>query len=341
VFKDGVGECDDGCDENIDYFVWTEPLNAMSNGTVALIIQGYADNPAPSPTPFTPGAGQCNNEPTAGLCDGTVPLPYPCDPADFPGSGNQVVLQHPNGEFSTYAHMMQFSNDHLSCGDFVSQGDVVGSIGMTGTGSNPHNHFSTLSAAGPEAVEVENFPAYFNNVKFPTAGAGTSAKLQLDVSLPSGTHITEVLPPPVPLPSNPASPPGTVAEIEPNDSLAGHQTLSLPAVVEGALETGDVSTIAVRGDGIEDIYRVNRGAPSMIQADLFGFDLDQNLDVYAMTENYRVLNPVRQGTSQGSSETLCLAVDAGAYYVMVTNADQTPSSETDYFSWQLRRAMRP
>jgi hypothetical protein len=341
VEKSGVGSCNPGpgpdpakCEENEDFFCWEEPLYAMADGIVALIIKGYADNPKPSDDMndnFTPGAGECNNEPTAGLCNGTAQFPWPCALNQFPGSGNQVVLLHPNGEYSTYAHMMQGSNDDLDCGDFVAQGDEIGKIGMTGTGSNPHNHFSTLTTPGPEAQEAENYPIYFNNIKFPTAGAGTSEKLQLDVSLPSGTLITEILLPPSPVPSNPASPPGTVAEVEPNNTVADHQTLSLPTLVEGNLETGDVSTIAVRGDGIEDIYRVNRGSPSMIQADLFGFDPGQNLDVYGMTENHRVLNPVHEGTSEGLNETLCLSVDAGAYYLMVTNADQAPASDTDYF----------
>src|SRR5262245_33233671 len=360
-----TGNAGSACDENPEYFSWGEPIHAIADGQVVLIIHDKPDNPGPrcdaeirrdcalctsydggatgdQPVPplcqVADGAGQCNGQPNAGLCGAmdpcTTPVPStvtgnPVIP--FPGSGNQIVLLHPNNEFSTYAHTMSGSNDHLTCGQMVKQGDVIGNIGMSGTGSNPHLHFSTLTTPGPEAQIAENFPMYFNNVVFVTPGTATTPKLQLDVSLPSGTLITEILPPPAPIPSNPASPPGLVDEVEPNNTLAQHQTLTLPTVVRGTLETADVGTIAVRGDGIEDIYRTNLGAASTLQVDLSGFDPTQNLDIYVVDEQLRVLNPTRQGTSRSVSERICLTVAKGAYYVFVTNADPAPTVETDYF----------
>lgn len=53
------------------------------------------------------------------------------------GYGNAVVLAH--GAFSTlYGHM---SNRNVSCGQFVTVGQVVGFVGSTGNSSGPHLHF--------------------------------------------------------------------------------------------------------------------------------------------------------------------------------------------------------
>lgn len=359
VQKGGVS-CDNGgggsgtsCTQNSNYFCWGEPLHAIGDGTVVLLIQGNPDNPEPlcaarqdcsmctsynggpnmdQPVPplcaFAPGAGGCNNQPNEGLCGATSD---PCPPSSglFPGSGNQVVLQHPNGEFSTYAHMMQGSNDHLVCGQFVAQGARIGNIGMTGTGSNPHNHFSTLSTPGPEAQIAENFPVYFNNVQFRTPGFLTPRR-QLDVSLPSGTDILDILPPPAPIPGNAPAPPGPVNEVEPNNTLATHQALTVPATVSGTAEFAQVGDLAVRGDGIEDVFRVDLSAADSLRLDLVTTTPGPNLDLYVLDENLRVLNETRQGTAQSGPERVCLELGAGAYYSLVTNVDLPASVDGKY-----------
>ncbi len=365
---DGNGNHGTACTQDPNYFCWGEPIKAVADGQVVLLIQGNTDNPEPlcaarqdcsqcsaynggssgtDPVPapgyealgancqFTPGAGFCNNQPEAGLC--SVVPPFDCGQIEvngmffpnFPGSGNQVVLLHTNGEFSTYAHMMQGSNDHLTCDQFVNQGDVLGNMGMTGTGSNPHEHFSALTTPGPEALIAENTPLYFNNIQFVTSGQ-TVPRRQLDTSLPSGTLITSILSSPSPISQNPPSPPGPVAETEPNDTLATHQSLSLPATVQGTLEQGEVGDLAVRGDGIEDVYRVDMAGPTTLQIDLSGYPASQNLDVYVLDEQLRVLNPTLQGTTQKASERMCLVLEEGAYYPLVTNEATLPSEEAPY-----------
>ncbi len=365
----GNANCDDGnggsgtaCNQDQHYFCWAEPIHAIGDGEVVLIIKDNADNPEPlcaarmdcsqctsydgganmdQPVPslcaFSPGAGGCNNQPDAGLCSA---MTDPCAPGAFPGSGNQIVLLHPNGEFSTYAHMMMGSNNHLFCGDQVDRGDVIGMMGMTGTGSNPHMHFSTLSTPGPEAFISENFPIYFNNIRFATPGIPTTPKLQLDVSLPSGTLITEVLPPPSPLPANPASPPGDVNEVEPDDELSQHQTLTPPTTVHGTLGFTDDGAIAVRGDGIEDIYRVNIPALATLDVTLSGFGFGQNLDLYLADEQLRVLNPVRQGSAASGDEHISILLKKGAYYLFVSNVDSTKFFTTDYLL-RIGRQLEP
>jgi murein DD-endopeptidase MepM/ murein hydrolase activator NlpD len=64
------------------------------------------------------------------------------------GYGNYVVIQHPNGTQTLYAHM---SKVLVSAGDQVSQGDTIGKVGMTGEATGPHLHFEVRGATNPFA----------------------------------------------------------------------------------------------------------------------------------------------------------------------------------------------
>ncbi len=56
------------------------------------------------------------------------------------GYGNAVVVQHRNGVTTLYAHMSRFAKG-LGVGDHVSQGEVIGYVGMTGLATAPHVHY--------------------------------------------------------------------------------------------------------------------------------------------------------------------------------------------------------
>lgn len=56
------------------------------------------------------------------------------------GYGNLVVIDHPNGLQTRYAHL---STVRVSAGQTVTQGQVVGNVGMTGNTTGPHLHFET------------------------------------------------------------------------------------------------------------------------------------------------------------------------------------------------------
>ncbi len=339
-------QCDSDCDQNANHYAWEEPVYAMAEGQVILLLQGLPDNPLRTAfdcATIPPQMFSCNAMPDIGLCPvaggmGTLcpNLPPGCVTGvnttatrTFPGSANSVVIQHPNGEYSTYAHMREGSNDGLTCGEFVSRGQQIGNIGMSGTGNPTHSHFTTIAAPGPEALLAENFPIYFNNIRFATAGQ--DVKLQLDVSLPSLTLIDEIVLPPVPTTANPADGPGAITETgAANNLVSEHQSLLLPAIVEGVVETGDHAEVAIRGDGMEDIYRTDLAAPSTLQVDLYGPEHSQNLDVYVMNDDYRILNPTGQGTSPTASESICITAEAGAHYILVSNVDQDPDDEAAY-----------
>ncbi len=56
------------------------------------------------------------------------------------GYGNVVVLDHGKGITTLYGHMSRFGKAQ-KVGDRVSQGQVIGYVGMTGLASGPHVHY--------------------------------------------------------------------------------------------------------------------------------------------------------------------------------------------------------
>lgn len=59
--------------------------------------------------------------------------------------GNHIVIEHPNGTNTTYAHLSKTS---VMIGQTVSQGEVIGALGNTGQSTGPHLHFEVENANG-------------------------------------------------------------------------------------------------------------------------------------------------------------------------------------------------
>ncbi len=62
------------------------------------------------------------------------------------GYGNYVVITHDNDTQTLYAHM---THAIVSPGQFVSAGQIIGDVGMTGMTTGPHVHFEVRGAANP------------------------------------------------------------------------------------------------------------------------------------------------------------------------------------------------
>lgn len=319
--RDGDACADNGdCVDNQNAYVYAEPILAMADGTVVAVLHDYPENPNP-PDKLAGVNGcdvrACGNTPD---CD---------DPAEIPTTGNSIFIEYANGEISHFAHTIPGTNNHLDCGDPVSRGDVLGNVGNSGNSTGPHLHHGSLALAEFWDGDNYSFPSYYTNVVF-AAGPDPTPRRQLDVGLLSGLEFT-VTSAPAPLAPNAPVGPGDVAESEPNDTLAGHDALTLPASVSATLETAHVGDLAVRGDGIEDVYRIDLAGPDELRVALGWQDGAKNLDVYLLTEDLRVVNETGQGTQRsGTEEAVCPTLEPGAYYVMVTNLDTTKSGDEPY-----------
>jgi murein DD-endopeptidase MepM/ murein hydrolase activator NlpD len=62
------------------------------------------------------------------------------------GYGTYVVISHAGGVQTVYGHM---KDNYVSVGQNVEQGEVIGSIGMTGHTTGPHIHFEVRGAKNP------------------------------------------------------------------------------------------------------------------------------------------------------------------------------------------------
>lgn len=60
--------------------------------------------------------------------------------------GNHVVVQHPGGYATVYAHLAAIG---VTWGQAVPAGDVIGWVGSTGNSSGPHLHFEVRFAGTP------------------------------------------------------------------------------------------------------------------------------------------------------------------------------------------------
>ena len=62
--------------------------------------------------------------------------------------GNTILVRHPNGWTTRYAHMSRFATG-TSVGSRVEQGDLIGYVGMTGLATGPHLHYEMRYDGAP------------------------------------------------------------------------------------------------------------------------------------------------------------------------------------------------
>jgi hypothetical protein len=72
--------------------------------------------------------------------------------------GNYVLIDHGNGEFSIFPHLMQGSV-RVGPGKSVKRGQVLGRVGFSGDAIFPHVHYSLMSCR--DLYRCEGLPAYF------------------------------------------------------------------------------------------------------------------------------------------------------------------------------------
>ena len=86
------------------------------------------------------------------------------------GYGKAIVLAHSNSVSTLYGHMSRFAKN-LKVGSHVSQGEVIGYVGMTGLATGPHLHYEflmngvhmnpqTVRLPGALPLRAESLPAF-------------------------------------------------------------------------------------------------------------------------------------------------------------------------------------
>jgi len=94
---------------------------------------------------------------------------------DGRGYGNNVIINHGYGYQTLYGHMSKFS---VRPGQKVKRGDLIGSVGNTGTSTGPHLHYEVHKNGNP--VNPVNF--YYNDLS-----PEEYAKM-LEISSQAGQH---------------------------------------------------------------------------------------------------------------------------------------------------------
>jgi murein DD-endopeptidase MepM/ murein hydrolase activator NlpD len=115
--------------QNGDYYAYGRPVLASGAGTVVDVVDSVADN-AP------------------GTTNGAVEL------------GNQVIIDHGNGEFSFFTQL-QRGSIRVKAGDHVAAGAVIGACGNSGNSSEPHLHYHVQST--PSFLVGAGMPAQFQH----------------------------------------------------------------------------------------------------------------------------------------------------------------------------------
>jgi hypothetical protein len=76
-------------------------------------------------------------------------------------SGNYIVIDHENGEFSFYSHLSE-NSIRVQPGDRVAPGDVIAAVGNTGHSSEPHLHFQLMDSN--DFSTANGLPVMFTDV---------------------------------------------------------------------------------------------------------------------------------------------------------------------------------
>lgn len=122
----------------------TKPATVAADSTYTLPVQG----PISAGFDGYPGHGGIDyavpeGTPVHAARDGVVKIAGANHPWMGWQGGNAVLIQHPDGMHTGYAHLSRII---VSVGQQVSQGQVIGYSGSTGLVTGPHLHFEMLPA---------------------------------------------------------------------------------------------------------------------------------------------------------------------------------------------------
>lgn len=86
---------------------------------------------------------------------------------DKTGYGNMVILQHPDGLATLYAHL---NSIHVVLGEKVKQGTLLGHSGNTGNSTGPHLHFEVRT-------QWNDYKTHFDPMTLPLTSVDDSVQV--------------------------------------------------------------------------------------------------------------------------------------------------------------------
>ncbi len=140
-----------------DYYAYGEAVSAAAPGTVVLAINDEAEDPSAMKRADEPEDAyfqRLQQDQFTRIARGGRGI-----------GGNQVVIDHGNGEYSFYAHLKPGSVRVME-GDHVDEGAVIGAVGSSGNSTEPHLHFQTCNGADP--LLCAGIPAQWKDLKILT-----------------------------------------------------------------------------------------------------------------------------------------------------------------------------
>jgi murein DD-endopeptidase MepM/ murein hydrolase activator NlpD len=149
ISGDGSSHRGDGTKPE-DYYAFGENVVVVADGTVVRAVDDVPDTEMPR-------KGESRREFAVRVLDAM----WQKDPTGRIAEGNLVVVEHAGDEHSVYAHLKQGSV-RVKAGDAVKQGQLLGQVGISGDGFQPHLHFQVND--GPNPQLSRGLPVIFTNV---------------------------------------------------------------------------------------------------------------------------------------------------------------------------------
>ena len=136
-----------------DYYAYGTDVLAAADGRVIKTANDQSEDPSAMQRPDETQeaySARLQKEQASRLAKGLTGI-----------TGNYVMIDHGNNEYSLYAHL-QPRSVRVHVGDPVKAGDVIGKLGSSGNSTEPHLHFHVCDK--PDPLMCPAIPVDFSNV---------------------------------------------------------------------------------------------------------------------------------------------------------------------------------
>lgn len=142
-----------------DYFAFGQDVIAVADGTVVAVVDQYEDDDTKLKQE-NETYDQYDERIQSFQMEGLQKDPYSV-------AGNYIVIRHNDSEYSMYAHLKKGSVK-IKKDDVVKRGQVIASVGNTGSSTEPHLHFQLQDGSDP--LHSRALPVRFENAEVEMLG---------------------------------------------------------------------------------------------------------------------------------------------------------------------------